>query len=169
MKQNKFIAYNNSAPTAWNTIMVLIGAAAILLTFTYTFAKETEYVLATNKIQEATADQRKEERQVVQIITTTEWELEQQKAAILAEIRHCESRGNNHAIGDDGASVGPFQWQKATFEDKIGKLVTYEYYYDYVTDYDRIYKLTEEVYFEQGETWRWTNCTNNIKDKYEII
>lgn len=165
MKQNKFIAYDNSAPTAWNTIMVLIGAAAILLTFTYTYAKETEYVLATHQIQERET----EERKVVQIITETEWRLEQEKAAILADIRHCESRGNNHAIGDGGASVGPFQWQKATFEDKIGKSVTYEYYYDYVTDYDRIYKLTEEVYFDQGETWRWFNCTNNIKDKYEII
>ena len=168
MKQNKFIAYDNAAPTAWNTIIVLAGAVAILLTFTYTYAKETEYVLATHQIQEGTTDER-QEGQVVQIITTEEWEIEQQRAAILADLRHCESRGNNHAIGDGGASVGPFQWQKATFEDKIGKLVTYEYYYDYVTDYDRIYKLTEEVYFDQGETWRWFNCTNNIKDKYDII
>lgn len=168
MKQNKFIEYNNNAPTAWNTIIVLIGLAAILLTFTYTYAKETEYVLATHKIQEGTSAERKEGK-VVQIVTETEWRLEQEKKAILANIRHCESRGNNHAIGDGGASVGPFQWQKATFEDKIGKLVTYEYYYDYVTDYDRIYKLTEEVYFEQGETYRWYNCTNNIKHKYEII
>jgi hypothetical protein len=165
MKQNKLISYDKNAPTSWLTLILLVAGFTIFINQAIASEHELE---ATTKIEE-TRSEEKQEGRTAQIITTTEYALQQQKAAILADLRACESEGNDYAIGDGGASVGPFQWQKSTFEDKIGRKVTYEYYYDYVTDYERIYKLTEEVYFDQGETHRWFNCTNKIKHKYEII
>jgi len=165
MKQNKLISFDNEAPTAWLTLIIMVVAFGIFINH----AIANEHVLETTTIETAKRNEQKEEGRPVQIITTTEYALQQEKKAILADLRACESQCNDYAIGDGGASVGPFQWQQATFEDKIGRKVTYEYYYDYVTDYDRIYKLTEEVYFDQGETHRWFNCTNKIKHKYEII
>lgn len=156
MKQNKLISYDRNAPTSWLTLLALIAGFTIFINH----ATANEYVLESNEVQETTEEVK--EAKEVQIITTSEHALQQQKRAILADLRACESEGNNYAIGDGGASVGPFQWQKATFEDKIGRQVTYEYYYDYVTDYERIYKLTEEVYFDQGEWWRWENCSYKI-------
>ncbi len=156
MKQNKFIEYNNQAPTAWNTLIVLIAGFAILLTYTYTYAKETEYVLEQKPIQQ-------KEARVVQIITTSEYEKEKEKQAFLADLRECESSNYDHAIGDGGDSVGSYQWQKPTLEDKLGRSLTYNEYYEIVTDYERIHDLTYKTYFEDGERWRWYNCTIKIK------
>lgn len=160
MKQNKLISYNNNAPTAWNTLIVLVAGFAILLTYTYTYAKEIEYVLETHAVQETA---KKEEGRIVQIITTSEFKAEETKQAFLAELRTCESTNYDHAIGDSGASVGPYQWQKPTLEDKIGRSLTYNEYYEIATDYETIHDLTYKTYFEDGERWRWTNCTIKIK------
>lgn len=165
MKQNKLISFNNEAPTAWLTLIIMVVAFLIFINN----ALANEHELEQTTIKEETRSEEEKEGRPARIITTTEYALQQQKASILDDLRQCESQYNDYAIGDGGASIGPFQWQKPTFEDKIGRKVTYEYYYDYVTDYERIYKLTEEVYFDQGETYRWTNCTNKIKHKYELI
>ena len=166
MKQNnKFIGFNNEAPTSWLTLIVLVVGFTIFINN----AIASEHDVQTTTVQEGTEEKQEKQPKEVRIITTTEYVLQQQKAAILDDLRQCESNYDDYAVGDAGASIGPFQWQKATFEDKIGRKVTYEYYYDYVTDYDRIVVLTEKTYFDDGETWRWTNCTNKIKHKYEII
>ena len=157
---NKFISFNNQAPTAWNTLIVLIAGFAILLTYTYTYAKETEYVLES---QTEAVEAPKTAPREVKIITTTEYEAEQTKQAFLADLRQCESEGNDHAIGDGGASVGSYQWQKTTLEDKLGRVLTYNEYYAIVTDYPVIHELTYKTYFEDGERWRWYNCTIKIK------
>ena len=158
---NRFISFNNNAPTAWNTLIVLIAAMAIFATYTYVCAQEIKYVATQSEVEEARSEE-KEARKEVQIITTAEFAVQEEKRAILAELRECESNGYNLASGDNGASNGPFQWQKPTFEDKIGREVSYSYYYEYVTDYERIYKLTEETFFDDGEWWRWENCSYKI-------
>jgi hypothetical protein len=165
MKHNKSISFDNEAPTAWLTLIIMVVAFTVFINNALAF----EHELEQTTIEEEARSEEKQEGRPARIITTTEHALEQQKAAILDDLRACESQYNDSAVGDSGASIGPFQWQKATFEDKIGHKVTFDYYYDYVTDYERIVVLTEEVYFEQGETWRWKNCTNKIKHKYELI
>lgn len=160
MKQNKLISFNNQAPTAWNTLIVLVAGFAILLTYTYTFAKETEYVLEQATEEQETAA---EAPKTVQIVTTTEYEAEQRRQAFLDDLRHCESTNYDHAIGDGGASVGPYQWQKETLEDKLGRSLSYDEYYAIATDYERIHDLTYKTYFEDGEAWRWYNCTIKLK------
>lgn len=158
---NKFISFDNKAPTAWNALIVLIAGFAIFLIYSFTYAEEIKYVATQSEVEEARIEE-KEEGEEIQIITTAEFAVQEEKREILAELRECESNGYNRASGDGGASNGPFQWQKPTFEDKIGRKVSYSYYYEYVTDYERIYKLTEETFFDDGEWWRWTNCSYKI-------
>lgn len=160
---NKFISFNNQAPTAWNTLIVLIAGFAILLTYTYTYAKENEYVLESQTKPAETAEIKREAPKTVQIITTTEYEAEKTKQAFLADLRECESTNYDHAIGDSGDSVGSYQWQKPTLEDKLGRKLTYNEYYDIATNYEEIHALTYKTYFEDGERWRWYNCTIKIK------
>lgn len=160
MKPNtkKFISFNNQAPTAYQTLIVLAAFAFIVGTYVFTYAKEIEYVLE----QEAKTEEPRI-RKEVQIVTTSEFEKEENRQAFLADLRQCESQGNDHIVGDGGDSVGVYQWQKPTLEEKLGRALTYDEYYSIVTDYDRIHDLTYKTYFEDGESWRWKNCTLKIK------
>ena len=154
----KLISFNNEAPTAYQTLIVLTAFAFIVGTYVFMYAKETEYVLEQKGIAEEPRIQKE-----VKIITTSEFEKEETRQTFLADLRECESQGNNHAVGDGGDSIGSYQWQKATLEDKLGRALTYDEYYSIVTDYDRIHDLTYDTYFEDGESWRWKNCTLKIK------
>tara|TARA_R110000851_G_scaffold82401_1_gene180638 strand:+ start:605 stop:1090 length:486 start_codon:yes stop_codon:yes gene_type:complete len=156
--KNKLVSFDKEAPTAWLTLIIMVAGFGIFINN----ALANDHELEQTTSQEETRIEEKQEGRPARIITTTEYDAQQAKAAILADLRHCESSNYDYAVGDGGASIGPFQWQKATFEDKIGHKVTYEYYYDYVTDYERIYKLTKEVFFEQDEWWRWENCSYKI-------
>lgn len=158
--KNKYVSYNNKVPTAYQTLIVLAGFSFIVGTYIFTYAKETEYVLEQKAFAETA---RIEPAKEVKIITTSEFEKEEARQEFLADLRQCESRGDDYAIGDGGNSLGAYQWQKATLEDKLGRTLTYDEYYSYVTDYDRIHALTYKTYFKDGESWRWKNCTLKIK------
>lgn len=138
-----------------------MAAVAIFLIYSFTYAKEIEYVAQATEASEA-LETAPEAPKVVQIITTQEYEKEQHRQSVLAQLRHCESGNNDFAVGDGGASIGSYQWQKETLEHKLGRKMTYDEYYAYVTDYERIHALTYKTYFEDGETWRWKNCTLKI-------
>ena len=158
------IKYNNQAPTAWETLIYLIGFAAIVTIYLFTSIKEHEMLILA-EIAEASTSQEVQNQPVpreVRIVTTTQYEAEKTRQDWLDKLEICESEQNLYAIGDSGASVGPFQWQKPTFEEKIGKSVTYNEYYNFVTNYDKIRALTYEVFFEQDEWWRWENCSYKI-------
>ena len=156
--KNKLISYDNDAPTAYQTLIVLAAFAFIVGTYVFTYAKEIEYVLEQEGIAEETRIPKE-----VKIITTSEFEKEEARQEFLADLRECESQGNDHAVGDGGDSIGAYQWQKPTLEAKLGRAVTYDEYYSIVTDYDRIHELTYDTYFKDGESWRWKNCTLKIK------
>jgi len=165
MEEKQFIFYDNTAPTAWLTLLLLAIGSVLLIN--HLQAEINAYELESQTVQE-TKEERKPETEV-RIVTTQEVEREEAKQAFLADLRHCESSGYDNAIGDGGASIGPYQWQKPTLEDKLGTTMSYNEYYAIVTNYDRIHKLTYETYFEDGEWWRWYNCTNHLKTQHPII
>jgi len=162
MKQRKnhgsrFIGYDNSAPTAWYT---LLGLLVVFITFfhftilptleigtTHVHAESQEVFEARLKEREAGA--RKEAH----------------RQLFLQELYHCESTGNDHAVGDGGDSIGGYQVQETTLEDWLGRKVSYDEYYSIVTDYERIHPLVYEAYFERGESWRWKVCTKKLMAK----
>lgn len=166
MKQNtntnkykkKLIGLDNRYNTSWVALLVLASSAFITGTVFTTLHLENQMVYVAEAKEEV-----KPEPQVVQIITTTEWNKIQEKETWrqehLAKLRKCESFGDDGIIGDNGASVGPYQWQKATLEDKIGRKVTNKEWLLMVTDYEFIHELTYKTYFEDGEWWRWYNCS----------
>lgn len=87
---------------------------------------------------------------------------EQQRNEFLDKLRWCESRNKDRAVGDGGASIGPFQFQKPTLEDYLGYKVSYQEYYSIVTDIEKIRPITYDIYFNKGETWRWKICRDKI-------
>lgn len=161
MKQYKKIGLDNRYNTSWKTLGALVFMSAI-----------TSLTIQTEPIQYiaiATAEEKEVPREV-QIITTTEWEKMQAKEKFrqehLAKLRYCESSNDDGAIGDAGESLGPYQWQKPTLEDKLGRKVTNKEWILLATDYEFIHELTYKTYFEDGEWWRWYNCS--IKLGYQI-
>lgn len=171
MKQNrtttkykkKAIGLDNRYNTNWKALGALAFAAFITGLTQYALAYE-ESILKSELvyIQEEKVTKKPEPR-IVKIITTQEWEAqqaeEQWKQNHLAKLRKCESGGDDGIIGDAGESVGPYQWQKTTLEDKIGRKVTNKEWLMMVTDYEFIHELTYKTYFEDGEWWRWYNCS----------
>lgn len=163
MKKQQYIYYSNQAPTSKFTLLGLVFFAGILGLELFLAASEVDAHTEVPQIQTETSQKQAVE---VQIITTTEYQALQQKHVHLANLRTCESENYDYAVGDGGKSIGPFQWQKPTLEDKLGYQVTYQEYYDLVTDYEFIYDLTYKTYYEDGEWWRWYNCS--VKLGYNI-
>ena len=151
--------------TNWNILIILMIIPSLSIFYylnnniTYTYQAEASVEKDIKKGME------------VMIITTSEYEKEKSKEdfkqAHLAKLRQCESKGDDGIIGDAGKSVGPYQWQKATLEEKLGRKVTNKEWLQLATDYEFIHKLTYKTYFEDGEWWRWYNCS--IKLGYKKI
>lgn len=165
MKHNKkfadrLIGYDNGAPTAWYTLLFLLVAVVSFLHFS--FVPTIEVGLTEVHAQDAEAveaEARAQEEKLRQL------RIERSRQEFLAELRHCESTGNDLAKGDSGASNGPYQVQKTTLEDWLGRKVSQSEYYSIVTDYERIHPLVYEAYFERGESWRWKICTGKLTKK----
>lgn len=154
--KNQYIFYSNKVKTSKYSLALLVIFANIVTMELFLVASE---VNSYEEIPQIQAESSQKRARIVQIITTEEYEAEQQKHAHLANLRTCESQNNDFAVGDGGKSIGPFQWQKPTLEDKLGRAVSYDEYYALVTDYEFIYDLTYKTYYEDGEWWRWYNCS----------
>lgn len=164
-KQSKnLIKYNNNVQTSWITLMWLVIGFTMLMLHVATVAVDNFILI--NEIEAAYIQPETSQNQdlghPIQIITTTEHNAKMARKQVILDLMECESDGKTHAVGDNGDSIGYFQWQKPTFDEKIGYKTTYQFYYNYVTDYDKISKLTYEVFFEQDEWWRWYNCSYKI-------
>lgn len=152
-----FIKYDNTAPTSWITLLALIIVFAV--TFTNQFVEW--YIEDANQaIAEMHLATVVEAAEIIPEPVVNSKEVDRQ--LFLKELRFCESTNNDFKAGDSGKSVGPYQWQKPTLEDKLGKKVSYDEYYSIVTNYELIHKITYYTYFVEGESWRWKNCTNKI-------
>jgi len=166
-QSNNLIKFNNNVQTSWITLFWLVIASVFVGLYLLTAAVDNFILI--NEVEAYQTDpetsQNQDLGQVVQIITTTEHNAEMARKQTILDLMGCESTGKKHAVGDNGDSIGYFQWQKPTFDEKIGYETTYQYYYDYVTNYDKISKLTYEVFFEQDEWWRWENCSYKIEYK----
>lgn len=165
---DKLIGYDPEAPTAWITLLALVAITIVFVGETFVDYKldVIEYELSAQEARAATlekeAEAAREEARKAYEAELEAQRKEQRRQGILAELRNCESDGYDHAIGDGGDSVGPYQWQKPTLEHKLGRSLTYDEYYAIATDYDTIHELTYKTYFEDGETWRWKRCTKII-------
>lgn len=147
----KLIGYDNNAPTARFTLLFLGVALVAFLHLVY---------VPTIDIAEAHV-----EDPAAQEARLLELKREAHRQAYLAELRFCESSNDNDAVGDGGASNGPYQVQETTLEDWLGKKVSTAEYYSIVTDLDAIHPIVYEAYFEKGESWRWKICTKKINAK----
>lgn len=164
MKKQQYIYYSNEVKTSKYSLILLVILSYILGLELFLATSEVDAHIEAPQIQAETSQKQVVE---VQIITTSDYEALKKKELHLANLRTCESGNNDFAVGDAGKSVGPYQWQKATLEDKLGYTVTYQEYYDLVTNYKFIYDLTYKTYYEDGEWWRWYNCS--IKLGYKKI
>ena len=164
----KLIGLDNRYNTNWNALLILAAISFLSGTTFYALSQESEYIYYAEASESSPG--RQNQAKIVQIITNTEYEAiqskEAQKQAHLAKLRTCESQNDDGAIGDAGKSVGPYQWQKATLEDKLGRKVTNKEWLELATDYEFIHELTYKTYFEDGEWWRWYNCS--VKLGYNI-
>lgn len=164
----KLIGLDNRYNTSWNTLMFLVGMAFITGTSIYALSLESQQMYIA-EASETTQNEPKQPR-IVQIMSSKEYDAieakESRRQAHLAKLRQCESFGDDGIIGDQGASVGPYQWQKATLEDKLGRKVTNKEWLLLATDYEFIHDLTYKTYFEDGEWWRWYNCS--VKLGYKV-
>jgi hypothetical protein len=155
MKQRKshgsrFIGYDNSAPTAWYTLLLL---GVFLVSFLHvTFVPTIDVGAPEAHAYDAEAEATRIE----------ELKREANRQAFLDDLRFCESSDNSDAVGDGGASNGPYQVQKTTLEDWLDRKVSYAEYYSIVTDDARIRPLVYDAYFERGESWRWKVCTKKL-------
>jgi hypothetical protein len=163
-QSSDLIKFNNQVQTSWITLFWLLLGTFFLGLYLATVAVDNFILI--NNVEAAQIHPETSQNQVVgreiQIITTSEYNAEKARKQVILDLMQCESSGKTHAVGDNGDSIGYFQWQKPTFDEKIGYETTYQFYYDYVTDYDKISKLTYEVFFDQGEWWRWENCSYKI-------
>lgn len=166
--KKKLIGRDDRYNTNWNALIALSFIAFIVGTVSYTSSQEKMLVVNVATKVEAKVERTFRE---VRIITTQEYEKQQAfenwRQDHLAKLRQCESFGDDGIIGDAGESVGPYQWQKPTLEDKLGRKITNKEWLMLATDYEFIHELTYEVYFEQGEWWRWLNCSNRFNYPYE--
>ena len=155
----KLIGRDDRYSTNWHALIALAAMAIIAGTVSYTISQEK---MLTEQFASLETKITKEPREV-RIITTQEFESQQVKEnwrqEHLAKLRQCESFGDDGIIGDQGDSVGPYQWQKPTLEDKLGRKITNKEWLLMATDYEFIHELTYQTYFEDGEWWRWKNCS----------
>lgn len=143
----KCIQYNNKVKTSRYTLTLLVITSLLLINHIAHAATFETPEIHDYSVSRALLEEKAEERR---------------QESFLAELRVCESSFNDYAVGDNGESLGPYQWQKPTLEDKLGREVTDQEYRDIVTDYETIHELTKKTYFEDGEYWRWLNCHNKI-------
>lgn len=154
---DRLIGFDKDAPTSWITLGYLVFFSSLMIMGIITKAEAAVEVPEVQIIEEIP--------KIVLIITTEEYNKEQERQQHLADLRTCESQNNDYIFGDSGKSVGPYQWQKATLEAKLGRPVTYDEWVSLATDYEFIHGLTYTTYYEDGEWWRWYNCS--IKLGYE--
>ncbi len=147
--------------TSWPTLLFLTLGSILLGLYLITVV--VDYKIQTLELEIAIMQsdiaQNQPVRREVRIITTSEYNEQKYRQSVLQDLMHCESGGKKTAIGDNGNSQGYYQWQKPTFDEKVGFVTTYKYYLEYVQDYEKITTLTEKVFFDQGEWRRWTNCS----------
>lgn len=150
---SRLIGYDNSAPTAWYTLLFLMVGFVSFLHFTFVPTLQIGVTEAHAESEEAFEARLQEAKK------------EAHRQLFLAELYDCESTGNDHAVGDGGDSIGGYQVQETTLEDWLGRKVSYDEYYSIVTDYERIHPLVYDAYFERGESWRWKICTKKLMAK----
>lgn len=152
-----FIKYDNNAPTAWLTLLLLVVVVGV----TFTNRLVDDFIEDSNIriVEIAQAAEMNQEYIDAKMKIAL---VEENKQEFLGELRSCESSGNDFARGDSGASLGIYQWQKESLEDYLGRRITYDEYYSIATDFDKIHPITYDTYFVKGESWRWKNCTNKI-------
>lgn len=160
IKSRKGIEFNRKAPTSWNTLIVLVGFAFILVIYLYTCIKEQEYI---EKAYAEEISQEEAQPKVILIETVQENNKRKEKEVFLDKLYMCESEGIATVWGDSGKSLGWYQWQKESLEDVMGQELTDEEYYAIATDFEQSRKWAKHAYFELGQWWRWVNCTNKIK------
>jgi len=154
----KLVGYDKSAPTAWISLLVLVVLTITVVDSSLNILLDLDTKAAAAEVAAAA--------QLEQIAVEKEQaeakrrELERQW--FLAELRKCESTMDDFKVGDGGASIGAYQWQKPTLEDILGRKMSYAEYYAIATDYEKIHPITYHTYFERKETWRWLNCRNKI-------
>lgn len=157
----KLIGLDKRYNTNWYTLIGLAAISFLSGTSFFALSQESHYFYEAEASESIPS--RQNQAVEVQIITTTEYQAikdkEDYRQAHLAKLRRCESFGDDGIIGDSGESVGPYQWQKATLEDKLGRKVTNKEWLMLATDYEFIHDLTYKTYFEDGEWWRWYNCS----------
>jgi hypothetical protein len=165
MKHNKnsrkLIQFNNKVQTSWNTLIVLVGFAFIVAIYLYTCVLEQEYIDMHTEVAYAAEEV---EPKVIQIITTTEYNKEQNKEVILDKLYKCESMGHATIVGDGGDSLGWYQWQKESLEEVMQQELTDAEYHAIATSFEQSRKWAEYAYFELGQTWRWKTCTYKINN-----
>lgn len=147
---DRLVGYDNNAPTAKYTLLLLSVAVVTFIHFTYVQAMEIptpEQVKADHTAFEARLAAQKREAN---------------RQAFLTDLKGCESTDNDHAVGDGGDSVGGYQVQKTTLEDWLNRKISYSEYYSIVTNDARIRPLVYDAYFERGESWRWKVCTKKL-------
>jgi len=161
---DKAIGYDKDAPTAWFTLFILIVLVTLFIGETFISFKieQLQHEISATKARAATLEEETEAAKQAKIIEIETVQEERRRQLFLSELRHCESEGDDFAVGDGGDSVGPYQWQKETLEDKLGRKVSREEYISIVTDIDTIHDLTYKTYFEDGEWWRWENCSYKL-------
>lgn len=160
------IGYQKNAPTSFKTLTALVVFSALLI-FNLAQAQNNVESQATGFTQVAEASEKDEEADIRTGIEQSVAQTEKaRRSSILAKLRLCESTNDDFAEGDGGDSIGPYQWQKPTLEDKLGRTLSYDEYYSIVTDYETIHEITEKTYFDDGESWRWKICTRKINEGF---
>lgn len=91
-----------------------------------------------------------------------------ERSETLFALMMCESGGDIYALGDDGDSLGLFQWQKPSLEDVMSVYygerisLTHEQYTAIATNYEEAYFWTEYAWFDLDQSWRWYNCREKM-------
>jgi hypothetical protein len=156
--------YNQKIKTSWYTLAHLTVFTFIVGVYLVTSILNDTQIVHT-QIVEASEPIEIAKPKVVQIITDTEYKKQQEPEIFLDKLYICESRGEQYAVGDGGDSLGWYQWQYESLQDVMGQKITVEEYHRIAYNFEESRRWAKKAIFEDGQWWRWFNCTNKINNE----